>query len=63
MRMISVKGHAAYIGRHFMDCVVRVNVQAYAVCRVPVTRNLQHVPSIPPRAPHTELKNMLRRRR
>lgn len=37
MRLLSAEEHTAYVGRHFMDCVVRLNGQVYAVRRVPVT--------------------------
>jgi hypothetical protein len=42
--LLSADEHTAYVGRHFMDCVVRLNGQVYAVRRVPVTiRDIQHV--------------------
>ncbi len=64
MRMISAKEHTAYVGRQFMDCVVRVHGQVYAVRRVPVTiRNLPYVPRNPPAPAYTKLRSMLRRRR
>jgi hypothetical protein len=36
IRLLSAKEHTAYIGRHFMDCIVRLNGQVVAVRRVPV---------------------------
>lgn len=64
MRMVFSEEHTAYVGRHFMDCVVRVNGQVYAVRRVPVTiRSVHHVPRNPPPPAYTKIRSMLRRRR
>jgi Adenylyl/Guanylyl and SMODS C-terminal sensor domain len=64
MRLLSADEHTAYVGRHFMDCVVRVNGQAYALRRVPVTiRDVQHVSRNPPIPAYTRIRSALRRRR
>lgn len=63
MRMFSVDEDTAYVGRHFMDCIVRVNGQVYAVRRVPVNiRDVQHVARNPPRPAYTKIRSALRRR-
>ena len=64
MKLLSAEEHTAYAGRHFMDCIVRLNGQVYAVRRVPVTiRDVQHVARNPPRPAYTKLTSLLRRRR
>ncbi len=64
MRLLSAEEHTAYAGRHFMDCVVRLNGQVYAVRRVPVTiRDVQHVARNPPKPSYTKLRSFFRRRR
>ena len=64
MRLLSATEHTAYVGRHFMDCVIRLNGQVYAVRRVPVViRDVQHVPRNPPKPPYTKLRSLFRRRR
>jgi hypothetical protein len=64
MRLLSAEEHTAYVGRHFMDCVVRLNGQVFAVRRVPVNiRDVQHVARNPPRPTYTKLKSFFRRRR
>ena len=64
MRLLSAEEHTAYVGRHFMDCVVRLNGQVYAVRRVPVTiRDVRHVARNPPRPPYVKLRSIVRRRR
>jgi hypothetical protein len=64
IRKLSAEEHTAYVGRHFMDCIVRVNGQVYAVRRVPVTiRDVPNVLRNPPRPAYTKLKSFLRRRR
>lgn len=64
MRLLSTDEHTAYVGRHFMDCIVRLNGQVYAVRRVPVTiRDVQHVQRNPPKPAYTKLKSLFRRRR
>lgn len=64
MRQLSVEEHTAYVGRHFMDCIVRVNGQVYAVRRVPVTvRDVQRAPlRNPPRPAYAKIRSFLRRR-
>lgn len=64
MRLLSAKEHTAYAGRHFMDCVVRLNGQVYAVRRVPVTiRDVRYPARNPPRPAYTKLRSRFRRRR
>lgn len=64
IRLLSAEEHTAYVGRHFMDCVVRVNGQVYAVRRVPVTiRDVQQVARNPPQPSYTKLRSRFRRRR
>lgn len=64
MRLLTADEHTAYVGRHFMDCVVRMGGQVYAVRRVPVTiRDVQHVVRNPPRPSYTKLRSLLPRRR
>lgn len=64
MRLLSAEEHTAYQGRHFMDCIVRLNGQIYAVRRVPVAiRDLPHAERNPPRPSYTKLRSFLRRRR
>lgn len=64
MRLLSAEEHTAYRGRHFMDCVVRMSGQIYAVRRVPVAvRDVQHAVRNPPRPSYTKIRSFLRRRR
>lgn len=35
VKPLNAEEHTAYVGRHFMDCVIRLNGQVYAVRRVP----------------------------
>lgn len=65
MRLLSAgERTAAYVGRHFMDCIVRVNGQVYAVRRVPVTvRDVQRVMRNPPRPAYTKIRSSIRKRR
>lgn len=64
MRMLRVTEHTAYVGRHFMDCVLRLNGTVYALRRAPVTivgvsRPVRHRP----KPAYTKLRSILRRRR
>jgi hypothetical protein len=64
MRLLSAEEHTAYRGRHFMDCIVRMNGQIYAVRRVPVSiRDIPHAERNPPRPSYTKIRSFLRRRR
>jgi len=64
MRLLTANEHTAYFGRHFMDCIVRLNGRVYAVRRVPVTiRDVHHVQRNPPKPSYTKLKGLFRRRR
>lgn len=64
MRLLSAEEHTAYRGRHFMDCIVRLNGQIYAVRRVPVAvRDLQHAVRNPPKPSYTKIRSFFRRRR
>jgi len=63
MRLLSAQEHTAYRGRHFMDCIVRLNGQIYAVRRVPVAvRDFQHAVRNPPKPSYTKLRSFFRRR-
>lgn len=63
MRILSAEEHTAYRGRHFMDCVVRLNGQIYAVRRVPVAvRDIQHPERNPPKPSYTKIRSVFRRR-
>lgn len=63
MRLLSAEEHTAYIGRHFMDCIIRHNGRVYSVRRVPINiRNLQYPQRNPPRPAYTKLRSLLRRR-
>lgn len=64
IRMMEAKEHTRYAGRHFMDCVVRLNGTIYAVRRVPVTvvdaaRPVRN----PPRPAYTTLRKFIKPRR
>lgn len=64
MHLLSAEEHTAYVGRHFMDCVVRLNGQVYAVRRVPVTiLDVRHVARNPPKPSYTKLRSRFRQRR
>lgn len=57
MRLLSADEHTAYAGRHFMDCVVRVGGQIYAVRRVTVNiRDMPHPVRNPPRPAYVRLQ-------
>ncbi|MBT0963617.1 CBASS cGAMP synthase [Denitromonas iodatirespirans] len=63
LRMLTANEHTAYVGRHFMDCIVRLNGRVYSVRRVPVNiRNLSYPQRNPPRPAYTKLRSILRRR-
>jgi hypothetical protein len=63
LRLLTTDEHTAYIGRHFMDCIVRLNGRVYSVRRVPVNiRNLQYPQRNPPRPSYTKLRSPSRRR-
>lgn len=62
-RMLTAKEHTAYIGRHFMDCIVRLNGCVYSVRRVPVNvRNMAYPQRNPPRPAYARIRSILRRR-
>jgi hypothetical protein len=62
LRLLTTDERTAYIGRHFMDCIVRLNGRVYSVRRVPVNvRNLQYPQRNPPRPPYTKLRSPRRR--
>jgi hypothetical protein len=64
LRLLSVREHTSYTGRHFMDCVVRLNGQVYAVRRVPVhIKNILRAERNPLKPAHTKFVSRLRRRR
>lgn len=64
MRLLIAEERTAYMGRHFMDCIVRLNGRIYAVRRVPVTiRDVRHVARNPPKPSYTKLRSRFRSRR
>lgn len=64
IRMLEADEHTAYVGLHYMDCVVRLNGQVFAVRRVPVmVKDLKYPARNPPRPAYTKLFSKLRRRR
>ena len=64
IRMFEAKEHTAYVGLHYMDCVVRINGNVYAVRRIPVNvRDLQYPARNPPKPTYTRLQSKLGRRR
>jgi hypothetical protein len=64
MRLLRVREHTSYSGKHFMDCVVRLNGQVYAVRRIPVyIKNIQRAERNPPKPPYTKFVSRLKRRR
>jgi hypothetical protein len=64
VRLLCADEHTAYVGRHFMDCVVRLDGQIYAVRRVPVTiLDVRHVARNPPKPSYTKLRSRFRQRR
>jgi hypothetical protein len=64
MRLLTVREHTSYTGKHFMDCVVRLNGQVYAVRRVPVhIKNIQRAERNPPKPEYTKFVSRLKRRR
>jgi hypothetical protein len=63
MRLLENDERTAYSGRHFMDCVIRLNRTVYAVRRVPVTiRDIDRPARNPPRPAYTKLRKFLKRR-
>ena len=63
IRMMFAKEHTAYVGRHFMDCVVRHNNQVLAMRRVPVDIIDERFPARNPRKPaYAQLRSRLPRR-
>jgi hypothetical protein len=61
--MLSCEEHTAYVGRHFMDCVVRVDGQVFALRRVAVNiRDVKDVLRNPPKPSYTKIKARLRKR-
>lgn len=62
-RLLEVEEHTAYLGRHYMDCIVRLNGQIYSVRRIPVqVRDVQHIGRNPPRPAWTTLRTRRGRR-
>jgi hypothetical protein len=55
--------HTAYLGKHFMDCVIRHNGQILALRRIPVRVNSNPYPlRNPPRPAWTKVRTIKRRR-
>lgn len=64
MRMAMNRERTAYVGTHFMDCIVRLNGHVYAVRRVPVTiRDVQTIARNPARPQYVRLLSRRARRR
>lgn len=64
MRLFENEEHTAYAGRHFMDCVIRLNGTVYAVRRIPVTiRDVDRPVRNPPKPEYTRMRKFLKRRR
>jgi hypothetical protein len=63
VRLVTVDESTAYVGRHYMDCIVRVNGSVYAVRRVPViVRDVKHLPVSAPKTPSWRRLTSARRR-
>lgn len=63
MRLLEANEHTAYIGGHYMDCIVRLNGQVYSVRRIPVqVRDVQHTNRNPPRPAWTTIRTRRSRR-
>ncbi len=54
--------NTAYLGRHFMDCVVKLEGSIWAVRRVPVRVRAAAPPRNPPRPQWVKVRSLLRRR-
>lgn len=53
----------AYIGKHYMDCVIRLNGNVVALRRVPVNvRSTEYPARNPPRPAYTKIQSQLRKR-
>jgi hypothetical protein len=64
IRELTAVEHTKYAGRHFMDCIVRMNGSVYGVRRVPVTiRDMSFPSRNPPKPAYAKLRSLLRRRR
>lgn len=64
IRMLEVDERTAYVGLHYMDCIVRLNGQVFAVRRVPVmVKDLKYPARNTPRPAYTKLFSKLRRRK
>jgi hypothetical protein len=57
MQMLQAEEKTAYIGTHFMDCIIRHHGSVYAVRRIPVTvRDVRHVARNAPKPAYTRLR-------
>ncbi|RBA24362.1 CBASS cGAMP synthase [Herminiimonas fonticola] len=64
IRNYSTEEHTAYAGLHYMDCIIRLNGQVYAVRRVPVhVKDIQYPDRNPPRPAYTKIRSLRKRRR
>lgn len=53
----------SYLGKHYMDCVIRLNGNVFAVRRVPVTVRATEYPARNPTRPaYTRIRSLFRRR-
>lgn len=63
IRMLTVDETTQYSGQHYMDCVVRVNGQIFALRRVPVVVSASALPARnAPRPQYTRIRGSFRRR-
>lgn len=61
-RQVSVEESTSYTGLHYMDCIVRLYGQVYAVRRVPVhVIDAQYPPRNPPKPSYTKIRSRRRR--
>jgi hypothetical protein len=60
---IEAEESTSYFGKHYMDCVIRLNGDVIAVRRVPVSvRSTEYPARNPPKPPYTKILTQLRRR-
>jgi hypothetical protein len=63
IRLLEAKEQTSYAGRHYMDCVVRLNGHVYGVRRVPVVvRDAKYPPRNVPKPAYAKLRTLMRRR-
>lgn len=63
-RMLTAEETTAYAGLHYMDCVIRVSGNIYAVRRIPVhVKDIKYPPRNPPQPFYTKIRSVRGRRR